>query len=199
MVADIIKIKYTKLGYIKKNYPYHLISDEEMFNAFILVDEDNPFESNLIDPEVRFFDIYYPNPFSPEDVYTKTIINSEGEKEEIQINVYDEYIRLKQYIQNTIKDYLAHYGTPDESKYLIPDWIYTYMLGEVIYTQSDYKDIEDMLELLGCSNNDNEFTKEACISCYAVSSKYISTLTTGNRPPTCFGEPHVIKNLRLGA
>ena len=193
LVHDIIKIKYVNLGYIKKNFPYHLISDEEMFNAF--VDLGTGFTSPLIDPNVHFFDMYYPNPFAEEDyIYQKK--NAMGEVVD-EISLSGEYSKLKAYIIATINDYLAYYGTAEESYHLVPDWIYTYMLGEVVYKKSEYLDVQDTLTLLGCSNLDNEFTRDACVSCYATSLNYISTLTTGIRPPTIFGEPHVIKNLRL--
>ncbi len=195
LVHDIIKIKYVKLGFIKKNYPYHLISDEEAFNAFI--DLGTGFESSLIDPNVRFFDMYYPNPFAEEDyIYQKK--NSKGEVIE-EISLRGEYDKLKAYIISSINDYLQYYGTSEESEHQIPDWVYTYMLGEVIYRKSEYLDILDLLKLLDCSNIDNEFTREACVACYATSLNYISTLTTGVRPPTIFGEPHIIKNLRMEA
>lgn len=193
LIHDILKIKYVNLGYIKKNYPYHLISDEEMFNAFI--DVGTGFNGNLIDPNVRFFDMYYPNPFAEEDVIYKKR-NAKGEVIE-EISLSGEYTKLKSYIISVIRNYLKYQGTPAADKYTIPDWIYTYMLGEVVYQQSEYLDIYDTLALLGCSNLDNEFTQEACVNCYATSLNYISTLTTGLRPPTVFGEPHVIKNLRM--
>ena len=193
LVHDILKIKYVNLGYLKKNYPYHLISDEEMFNAFI--DLGTGFTSKLIDPNVRFFDMYYPNPFAEEDyIYQKT--NAMGEVIE-EISLSGEYSKLKAYIISAIHEYLTYYGTSEESNHLVPDWVYTYMLGEVVYTKSEYLDIYDTLTLLGCSNLDNEFTREACIACYRTSLNYISTLTTGIRPPTIFGEPHIIKNLRM--
>lgn len=193
LVHDIIKIKYVNLGYIKKNFPYHLISDEEMFNAFI--DLGTGFTSPLIDPSVRFFDMYYPNPFAEEDyIYKK--LNAMGEVVD-EISLSGEYSKLKAYIISVINDYLKYYGTSDESSHKIPDWVYTYMLGEVVYKKSEYLDIQDTLTLLGCSNLDNEFTRDACVACYTTSLKYISTLTTGIRPPTIFGEPHVIKYLRL--
>jgi hypothetical protein len=193
LTHDILKIKYVQYGYAKKNYPYHLISDEEMFNVFM--DLGTGFISNLIDPDVRYFDILYPNPFEEEDyIYEKK--NSEGEVV-ARISLKAEYHRLKDYIKDTINNYLKYSGTPEEGNYTIPHWIYTYMLGEVVYQQSDYLDIQDTLELLGCSNLDNAFTREACVTCYRVSSDYISTLTTGVRPPTIFGEPHVIKSLRM--
>ena len=195
LVHDILKIKYVSLGYIKKNYPYHLISDEEMFNAFI--DLGTGFESSLIDPNVRFFDMNYPNPFETQDyIYQKT--NADGEVIE-EISLRGVYNKLKDYIISSINKYLQYYGTSEESEHLVPDWVYTYMLGEVIYQQSDYLDIEDILALLDCSNLDNKFTKDACVKCFIISLNYISTLTSGIRPPTIFGEPHVIKNLRMGS
>ena len=190
LTHDIINIKYVNLGYLKKNYPYHLISDEEMFNAFI--DLGTGFTSSLIDPNVRFFDAYYSNPFSPEDEYKK--VNSAGEVIEV-INMYQEYNKLKDYIIASINEYLALKDL--QSSISLPDWIYTYMLGEVVYKQSEYLDIQDTLTLLGCYNIDNDFNKLACVNCYSTSLKYISTLKTGLRPPTVFGEPHVIKQLRL--
>jgi hypothetical protein len=191
---------------MKKNYPYHLISDEEMFNAFI--DLGTGFESILIDPDVRFFDINYPNPFAKDDyIYQRT--NTKGEIiSEVSLN--DVYNALKDNIKYYILDYLKYSGTSDALKvdvktgklvHRIPDWVYTYMLGEVVYQNSEYLDIQDTLDLLGCYNIDNIFTREACAMCYKVSSDYISTLSTSDiikqRQPTIFGEPHVIKSLRM--
>ena len=192
LIHDILKIKYVDLGYLKKNYPYHLISDEEMFNAFI--DLGTGFTSSLVDPKVRFFDAYYPNPFNEDDYYDRK--NAKGDVIE-HINLFNEYKKLKQYIIDSINTYLKYYGTSEESGHPVPNWVYTYMLGEVVYNQSDYLDIQDTLTLLNCSNIDNEFTKQACYTCYGTSLNYVSTLTTGIRPPTVFGEPHVIKNLRM--
>jgi len=192
LVHDIIKIKYVQLGYIKKNYPYHLISDEEMFSAFI--DLGSEHTSSLVDPNVRFFDRYYPNPFDETDEYVKK--DADGNII-YKANLYDAYNNLKSYIVSTINSYLKAFEVSGNAIHL-PNWIYTYMLGEVVYQQSDYLDIQDTLALLGCSNIDNEFTKDACIACYKTSLDYTSTLATNTRPPTVFGEPHIIKSLRLG-
>ena len=203
-IHDILKIQYVRLGYAKKNYPYHLISDEEMFNTFI--DLGTGFTSNFFDPNIRFFDIMYPNPFAEEDY----IFQKKDSKGNIisEISLNDVYNALKDNIKFYISDYLKYYGTPEASKmdystqrlaHQIPDWVYSYMLGEVVYQSSEYLDIYDTLALLGCSNNDNEFTREACAACYKISSDYISTLAKGSRAPTIFGEPHVIKSLRIGA
>ena len=193
LVQDIIKIKYTRLGYLP-NYPYHLISDEEMFNAFIDLSagSDSASGSGDSDSVERFFEDTYPNPFEEEDV---EYISPSGEK----ISLSSEYYRLKQYIVDTINEYLQYQGTSEAEDHMIPDWIYTYMLGEVIYNSSDYRDIYDLLVLLDSANIDNEMTPMVCKQCYIKSTKFISTLTTGVRPPTVFGEPHVIKQLRLEA
>ena len=218
LVHDIIKIKYTRLGYLP-NYPYHLISDEEMFNAFIDLSDSGESGSND-DTTERYFTDYYPNPFLDEDIiYTDTSGNN--------ISLCSEYIRLKRYIITTINNYLSHLGTPEQDEYTIPDWIYSYMLGEVVYNTPgqpddfEYKDIydtllllidnvvidgnriideagdDDLSRLLHDNHINNEFNRLDCARCYIESTKYISTLTTGVRPPTVFGEPHVIKQLRL--
>ena len=218
LIHDIIKIKYVNLGYIKKNYPYHLISDKEMFSAFICLDSVAEFDASksyskgdrvtyqdhiyVCRTDIPagefndrdwvyceyFFDDNYPNPFAETDYMYKG-----------NTSLSDEYKKLKAYIISTINDYLTYYGTSEESEHLIPDWIYTYMLGEVVYQNSEYLDIYDTLNLLGLVNTDNDFTPEACAACYVISLQYISTLTTGVRPPTVFGEPHIIKQLRLEA
>lgn len=196
LIHDILKIKYVKLGYIRKNYPYHLISDEEMFNAFIdLGNEDFNSKTTIIDPKTRFFDDYYPNPFGPDDVYIK----KDNTGRETTIVLSDEYDKLKACIISTINDYLKYCTTTEAADHQIPDWIYTYMLGEVVYQKSEYLDIQDTLALLGCSNLDNIFTKDACIACYKTSMQCISMSVTDVRPFTVFGEPHVIKQLRLEA
>lgn len=189
LIHDIIKIKYSKLGYLP-GYPYHLISDEEMFNAFInLTDEETDNE--------YFFEDNYPNPFAEQDLYYNKL-DKDGNIIS-QTSLSGEYEKLKAYIIKVIKTYLEYQGTEVAKNYTIPDWIYTYMLGEVVYTNSEYLDIYDTLALLHANNIDNNFTNQACALCYATSLKYISTLTSGLRPPTVFGEPHVIKQLRLEA
>ena len=195
LTHDLIKIKYVRLGYLP-NYPYHLISDQEMFDAFIDLSNDGLSSSGDTSDVERFFEDYYPNPFEEED----TVIQGAGGE---QISLNNEYLRLRAYIIDTINQYLAHVGTAEEGNYIIPAWIYTYMLGEVIYNvpgnpdDFQYRDMHDLLVLLDADNIENEMTPDICKLCYMKSTKYISTLTTGIRPPTVFGEPHVIKQLRL--
>ena len=189
-IHDIIKIKYSKLGYLP-GYPYHLISDEEMFKAFIcLTDSDEDKKAD------HFFEDYYPNPFEGKNNLYYRKLDAKGDVIS-EVSLSDEYDKLKSNIIKVVNLYLQYAGTELAENYTIPNWIYTYMLGEVVYANSTYLDIYDTLALLGENNTNNKFTNKACALCYATSIKYISKQTSGTRPPTVFGEPHVIKQLRL--
>lgn len=163
LVHDVVKIKYSDEGYLPY-YPYHMISDEEMIDAFIFNDSN-------------FFDDFY---FC--------------DCEDLQ----EEHEALKQFIQNACKKYKS--GEVN----VIPDWIYTYMLGAAVHSHSDQKDVHDLLVLLGMDNLYDEFSDEIYKSIYDVSKASLGaakTKSTSNpeteRPATMFGEPHIIKYLRL--
>lgn len=151
-------------GYLP-NYPYHMISDEEMCDAFIKVDGDNI---------VGFFVDTYPCPHT---------------------SLQYEYNKLVDGILGHINKLKTSY----ESDYSLPDWVYSYMLGIVIGSNSSIADIHDLLVLLGVDNLNDEFTPDAAYACYQVSSRWLSRISNDNesRPATMFGEPHVIKALRI--
>lgn len=196
LIHDIIKIKYSNLGYLP-GYPYHLISDKEMFDAFIDLSVDEYDNEDKIPSGVYFFEDMYSDPFAEEDVFYKKTNKKDGTITSISLK--GEYKNLRKYIVKVINMYLKYCDTEVSANYTIPNWIYTYMLGEVVYNSSEYLDIYDTLALLGDNSIDNKFTNKSCALCYATSLKYISTLTSGTRPPAVFGEPHVIKQLRLEA
>lgn len=84
--------------------------------------------------------------------------------------------------------------------YVLPDWIYTYMLGEVTGPNSDEMDIHDLLSFINLDNDEGTFTENVYQTLYDLSSSWLSKLTTldmTHRPATIFGEPHVWKSLRL--
>lgn len=191
-VHDLIKIRMSVLGYLA-NLPYHLISDKEMFEGFL----PELFYPNVF-PEVLpgwegqakelfaekpwlisggFFTTYYPDfPKTPTGEYP---------------SIHYEYLELKSNIMSCIRDYLSD-GTA------IPDWVYAYMLGEVIGVQSDKRDIHDLISALGTDNIDDDYTIECAEACYAESLSWITrTSLSKTRCATMFGEPHVIKSLRL--
>lgn len=166
LVDDIVKMNLVREGYLP-NYPYHLISDNEMIDAFMLVDE----EGNLS----GYFADHYPNDNLPQELR-------------------DEYVKLVEGIQYHLNRHRV------DSEYVIPDWVYSYMVGSCVGPDSDTLDKHDLFVLLNLDNVDDEFTSDIHQSCYDISKDWIRKLNPSvqdHRPPTMFGEPHVIKSLRL--
>ena len=167
LVHDLIKIKYVREGYLP-NWPYHLISDQEMCEAFL---------SKSDDEYIGYFVDNYPNVNS----------NLSG--------IYDDLV-------NTIYSYIVKCHNEPSDTYTFPDWIYSYMLGTVISVNSSTEDIHDLLVLLNADNLNDVFDSTAAQACYDVSKLWVNKLNSYGqdyRPPTCFGEPHVIKSLRVSA
>lgn len=174
LIHDIIKIKYVNEGYLP-NYPYHLISIEEMCDAFMSSDNTG-----------YFFDSY------------PCLDNSLTEP-------YNQLVTVIRYYINELKEYTRSDAYND---YKLPDWVYSYMLGEVISINSDILDIHDLIYPLGVDNIDDIFDAKASIACYQVSKAWVNKLGSletveiegksySSRPPTMFGEPHVVKSIRL--
>lgn len=167
-VYDRIKIKYTSEGYLP-NYPYHMISDKEMCDAFISRDSDKE----------DYFHATYP---LPDDQFREA------------------YTQLEENIYEVIRCFLLPEG--DEKIAELPDWVCSYMLGVVINTHSSEIDIHDYLVLMDRDNINDIITPEVYSRCYQISAKWLSKLhskDTPSRVPTIFGEPHVIKSLRIDA
>lgn len=164
LIHNIIKIKYVNEGYLP-NYPYHLISDAEMCDAFIS-DDGTGF----------FFDFYQ----LPDD------------------SLYDEYTALV----DALKYYIAKLKESAEAEYTIPDWVYSYMLGQVISQSSDQQDKHDLFVLMNMDNVEDDFSVNISKYCLKISKIWLSKIPRekkGLRVPTMFGEPHVIKYLRLNS
>lgn len=159
LIHTLIKIKYVREGYLP-DWPYHLISDSEMCQAFLR--ESGYFYTNYpcIDPTL--------------------------------LSIYD---TLYEYIRNTIQTAL----NSDDTNLELPNWIYSYMLGNVISINSNTQDIHDLLVVLNADNIDDEWTPLASRLCYQVSTVWLGKTLANHveRPPTIFGEMHVIKSLRL--
>ena len=162
LIHYVIKINYIKAGYLP-NYPYHMISDHEMCDAFL--NDDNP---------CFFYDNYPLLDDSLSDAYNKLV-------EELK------------YHMNALK------SQPDDS-YDLPSWVYSYMLGSVVSINSDHYDIQNIADMLNIDIDFGDFNSELSKNCYEVSKEWIQKLSSEeqeHRPPTMFGEPHVIKSLRL--
>lgn len=167
LVHNIIKITYVREGYLP-NYPYHMISDKEMFDAFLHLEEDGVTSAGY------FVDRY---PCADESLQSE----------------YDDLVEAIRY-------HITSYLESDNGSYVIPDWVYSYMLGVVVSESSDVLDKHDLFVLLNLDNLTDTWTKEISESCLELSEEWVKKLPpskTDHRPPTIFGEPHVIKSLRL--
>lgn len=198
LAKNNIKILYSQEGYLP-NYPPHLISDEEMFDAFL----NNDF---------AYFKDYYPLKNNNLQIQYETLLNA----------FRYHFARLFSSVESFRED--------------LPDWVYSYMLGEVVTDSSIQEDRHYLLVGLGKDNIDDEITSESQLQCYVFSSNWVNklnkTLRKANlgtllkdyeldeqqlivsdfekfgvvfnesgdidtRPPSMYGEPHVIKLIRL--
>lgn len=193
-IHNIIKIRYSQEGYLP-NYPYHLISDGEMCDAFLYyptvddldeVDpntsiEDQLWEAFQTSERVMYFKDNYPYPFNGCERGGKLVAEYRKLVEAINWHI--------QRLKSSVTD-----------EYELPDWVYSYMLGAVIGPMSDKRDIHDLLVLLGTDNTDDDFNDWCAQASNRASIFWMSKIpeeTQKHRPPTIFGEPHVIKYLRL--
>jgi len=178
-IHDIVKIRLSSLGYLP-NYPYHLISDIEMCDAFLPYEYDSadPYAGYdaCMDAPINFFRDYYP------------LID------ESLLEPYKKLVSEIAWHLNQLKQ--------ANDTYILPNWVYSYMLNAVLSVNSSQLDLHDLFVLLGTDNLYDEFTVECADACYAESVNWINKLLPAkkiHRPPTMFGEPHVIKSLRLKA
>lgn len=163
LMQDIVKMNLVRYGYLP-NYPYHMISNKEMCDAF-LSRRDDTYSGFMVDN--------YPCENSV---------------------LADQYNDLLDSMYSALNDFCDELNTVD----MIPDWIYSYMIGSVIGPRSNVQDIHDLLVLLDLDNLDDVFTPEVYSACFSISLNWLKKLSSSSsRPPCMFGEPHVIKSLRL--
>jgi len=191
-IHDLIKVKYIQEGYTA-NYPPHLISDKEMIEAFlsyydydyrtldeiedgVVLTDDQRWERFLEGTEPCFFRDNYPL---------------------VDKSLNDQYRKLVDEICFHITEFLE--SLEDQPK--LPDWVYSYMLGYVIGPASSQLDKHYLLCLMGVDNTMDDYNLLAAKSCYEDSCYWLSRYSANlyHRPPTMFGEPHVIKYLRLNS
>lgn len=178
LVHDIIKIELSRQGYLM-DFPPHLISDAEMCDAFLpyKYNEDDPTAGydECMDQELNYFRDFYP------------LVTPVLEKE---------YVRLV----SEIAYHLNMMKTTSDPDYVLPDWVYSYMLKSVVSVDSSIKDKHDLFVLLGTDNLYDEFNEQCSLACYRESEYWLAKIPEEkklHRPPTMFGEPHVIKSLRI--
>lgn len=196
LIHDVIKIQYSRQGYLP-NYPPHLISDEEMCKAFLNFTDIESFENSS---EYSYFKDNYPCLFTNEVVKVR---NSDGSYSDLVDEITGEPITWKSRYYDFVKyvsDQLDAFIASSDDQKKLPDWIYAYMIGSVVSVNSPQPDIHDLLVMMGIDNLDDEFLSNCCELCWKVSDWWIRR-TPGDvsqlRPPGLFGEPHVIKQLKL--
>ena len=153
-IHDNIKITYVEEGYLP-NWPYHLISDEEMMNAFFSAGREG---DKLVLDSNCFFANKYP-------------LLDDNDTE--MSSHYQDLLEALNYFKGVFLSSISSSGEGCE----LPNWVYSYMLGTVISVDSDVLDIHDLLVALGKDNIDDIFTKCASSACYEVSSKWVSKQT----------------------
>lgn len=164
--------------------PRYINTEEGFSNA---VEYFNSHEDDIIESATEF----EPNLGVSTDSFTRS--NTDTSSIEYQIIYAHE--ELKEEIIYHINQYLA-----DPKNYVIPDWVYSYMLGAAIGPLSDTLDKHDLFTMINLDNIEDEFNTKIYASLLDISSEWINKLPkeqTEHRPPTIFGEPHVIKSLRL--
>lgn len=189
LLTDYIKIKYSEEGYLP-NYPYHLLSDKECMNAFL---SGEVVQGSTV---LSYKDML--NTCSNLSGYfVDTYIEPMIEQLEDNTFPYDEKYSTSfvEFISFMIKT-LNSFDNIDD----LPYWLQSYMVGEVVGPNSDIRDKHDLLVLLDVDNLDDEFRFDSSYACYIASSKWVKKLdSTEYRPPSPFGELHVIKYGRLQA
>lgn len=232
-IHDIIKIEYIRQGYLP-DYPYHLISDKEMFDAFIcdeiIVSKDDALkikqgDSSLWESPKKYVTLHGLSYFEFIVYDDKEALLIRGSKDKLSqfrdilgivtecklseecyfaVNyplpegLDDEYNNLVSSISYHISAYFEMLERGEEA--VLPDWVYSYMNGSVIGPNSPQLDIHDLLVMINLDNIDDKFTLSAQLSCLEISKKWVDKLPPSKnvmRPPTMYGEPHVIKSLRI--
>lgn len=225
-IDNIVMMRYIAVGCLP-NYPYHCISTKEMLDAFLSYSVTIGKEEALTlkigtdtlweDPK-KFTVLYSLRSYEYNDdtivisgnkSMMDSFMNAIDTSEEMYMNpncwfyqnypcmyssMKDKYDTLVSGISYHVDEYYS------DSSYQLPDWVYSYMLGAVIGPYSDQQDIHDYLVLMNLDNINDVFTEEVCSFGYSVSEKWIQKLPPAKRtmrPATFFGEPHIIKSLRI--
>lgn len=190
LIHDIIKIDYVRKGYIQKNYPPHLISDEEMIYAFLPPVEDREDPDKIIDtenPDEQKFEDDFPI-FFFKDYYPKL----DG--------LSDKLISVYYQLKRDIKYHLKNFLNSHDDKRKLPNWVYSYMLGVPLSVKSPKDDIHDFLVIVGNDNIDDLYLSSTADISYDLSIRYLMKYPVEDldrRPPTIYGEPHVLRYANL--
>ena len=207
-IYDLVKIKYIREGYLP-DLPYHLVSNNEMYEAFLSYDtKTNTYKG--------YFTEIYPAPTDSvllrhyniliKAIYRHLCIAKGLETHSLKEYDTDETIVITDsYLVSSgmIKPITASKSVSATNYTFLglPNWIYAYMLGNVISDRSDDEmDYEDLLKTFNVKN-----FVDMQYDCYKVSKGWLQKLPDSLiyynaeliRPASIFGEPHIIKAIRL--
>ena len=211
LAVDNIKIKYSEEGYLP-DYPSHLISNEEMCEAFLPSNAAVKSAQESGETIWSYFEMTYP------------LVNQELQSE------YDTLV-------NAIKYHFVRFLTKVDSFYSdLPNWVYSYMMGHVVNHQSSQEDRHYFLSGIGMDNIDDIINADVQLQTYKFSQKWYNKLSPSSkisnlatvlsdlssndqsiltkefekwgvvfesndniiiRPPSMFGEQNLIKLIRL--
>lgn len=158
LVHDIIKIKYVDEGYLPY-YPYHMISDNEMCDAFLRLEQD---KNRWGIPEGPYY--YRGNFFL---MYPLLDIQLNTERDDASDNyAYSNLVKAIHYHISRFKERASNRET-------LPDWVLTYMLGTVISVSNQPIEIHDVIVPLECDNEDDNFEGTQSVACYKTSKDWI--------------------------
>lgn len=192
-INDIAKIALVRLGYLP-DYPYHLISNEELADAFFTtksLPDSSELDTTYVNDSDMFHTVYY---------LPMTWAGLEEPYQLLHDTIRQIVFTWKQLQKGSVstKEISVAGITYTIDAAELPEWIYSYMFSIVITETSPILDIHDLLVLLDKDNINDEFTLDAAQKCYEVSQKWVVRVVGGKRrPATIFGEPHVVKSLRL--
>ena len=214
LTRDIIKIQMVTQGFLP-NYPYHLISDNEMCDAFIQypsdenMTDDEKWEAFMSSDQVTWFKYYYdmPDISSLPETAPDTRPKKDGpgeepipyrDREPNQRDLLAAYRHLVEQIASIIQSFK---NSPSDTR-VLPQWIYSYMIGSTINSKSSAYDRHDLLNYAGESNIEDELTPLTYWRCFVQSYEWVTKTATSDpayRNPTIFGEPHVMKSFWVDA
>lgn len=195
-INQVCKIQLSREGYLSE-YPYHLISNSELADAFFET------QVTIVDNNIQV-DASFEN---SRDFFHQNFICDTSWSPEVKYG----YQKLHRAIQLIVGNWkylqsasISHMtlDTDDVQCELtvdaLPDWVYSYILHKVICQRSSDADIHTLLDLLDIDNPLDEFSAEVAEKCYKVSAEWLAKFPQiYHRPPSVFGEPHVIKSLRI--
>lgn len=209
-IHDIIKIRYSDDGYLI-DYPYHMISDKEMLSAFYDNEGAGFFADNFpcLSQSIDFIRSYNLLVLT---ILTYILLYKNGERDTIpdwvysymlgstisvnsdKLDIHDLSVQLNTVTDGDTFTQACSEACLAESKNVCNGFIYSNMNINSFSAAT----IADMKNIKLAYNTDTveDLYSDTVITLYDL-CRNVTISTVFDRPPTMFGEPHVLKSLRL--